>query len=551
MLNSRNNFIRNYLSVSLSEQHMATLASIIKEVDKDGLKGTSDEEFAAALYHFNHSLVTSDLQSPALQNTLLQQLGVAPFSEGPWPLYIHPQSLSVLSRLLLIWQHKATAQGDPDVPECLKVWERFVGTLKQNALQGTLPSDAEDLNVEHLQLLLLIFHNFSERGRRSIMMLCIQTIVELTGNMDTQQSSVPLIVARLLLVFDYLLHQYSKAPVYLFEQVQYNLLTPPIGWVSGSQDSSRRTSVPLYHGFKEVEENWTKHCSSDAVPQPRFYCILSLEASEDDLNRLDSMVCEVLFSRTMKYDELYTALTSLLAAGSQFDTLRRKENKNVTALEACALQYYFLILWRILGILPPSKNYMNQLATNTPEMSECDILHTLRWSSRLRIPSYVTWIKDHLTKQGMKAEHAASLIELASSKCSSVKYDVEIAEEYFARQISSFCGIDCTTILQLHEVPSLQSIYTLDAAISKIQVSLDEHFTKLAAETDPHKSSEMTKNLLPATLQLIDTYATFTRSYLLRSLSEEGSSENKPSEEKLRGMLLSWPLDPAVASPIL
>lgn len=61
--------------------------------------------------------------------------------------------------------------------------------------------------------------------------------------------------------------------------------------------------------------------------------------------------------------------------------------------EACALQYYFLILWRILGILPPSKTYMNQLAMNSPEMSECDILHTLRWSSRLRISSYVNWIK--------------------------------------------------------------------------------------------------------------------------------------------------------------
>lgn len=58
------------------------------------------------------------------QSTLLQQLGVAPFSEGPWPLYIYPQSLSVLSRLLLIWQHKATLQGEPDVPECIKVWER-------------------------------------------------------------------------------------------------------------------------------------------------------------------------------------------------------------------------------------------------------------------------------------------------------------------------------------------------------------------------------------------------------------------------------------------
>ncbi|XP_059232403.1 E3 ubiquitin-protein ligase UBR4 isoform X2 [Mustela nigripes] len=535
MLNSRNNFIRNYLSVSLSEHHMATLASIIKEVDKDGLKGSSDEEFAAALYHFNHSLVTSDLQSPILQNTLLQQLGVAPFSEGPWPLYIHPQSLSVLSRLLLIWQHKAGAQGDPDVPECLKVWDRFLSTMKQNALQGVVPNETEDLNVEHLQLLLLIFHNFTEKGRRAILTLFVQIIQELSANMDAQARSVPLILARLLLIFDYLLHQYSKAPVYLFEQVQHNLLSPPFGWANGSQDSnSRRATTPLYHGFKEVEENWSKHFSSDAVPQPRFYCVLSPEASEDDLNRLDSVACDVLFSKLVKYDELYTALTSLLAAGSQLDTVRRKENKNVTALEACALQCYFLILWRILGILPPSKTYMNQLAMNSPEMSECDILHTLRWSSRLRISSYVNWIKDHLIKQGMKAEHAGSLLELASTKCSSVKYDVEIVEEYFARQISSFCSIDCTTILQLHEIPSLQSIYTLDAAISKVQVSLDEHFSKMAAETDPHKSSEITKNLLPATLQLIDTYASFTRAYLLQNFNEEGSTE-KPSQEKLHG----------------
>lgn len=35
----------------------------------------------------------------------------------------------------------------------------------------------------------------------------------------------------------------------------------------------------------------------------------------------------------------------------------------------------------------------------------------------------------------MKPEHAGSLIELTSTKCSSVKYDVEIVEEYFARQV--------------------------------------------------------------------------------------------------------------------
>uniref|UniRef100_A0A8C2GSI0 Ubiquitin protein ligase E3 component n-recognin 4 n=1 Tax=Cyprinus carpio TaxID=7962 RepID=A0A8C2GSI0_CYPCA len=531
MLKSRNNFIRNYLSVSLTEQHMATLASIIKDVDKD-VKGSSDEEFASALYHFNHSLVTSDLPSPSLQNTLLQQLGVAPFSEGPWPMYIHPQSLSVVSRLLLIWQHKASQQGEPDVPECMKVWERFVGTLKQHTLQGAVPAD-EDLNVEHLQLLLLIFHNFSEKGRRNILTLCMQAIAEIAAHVDSQLQAVPLNLARILLVFDYLLHQYSKAPMYLFEQVQYNLLTPVSSGTSSGQDGGKRGGVPLYYGFKEVEENWAKHCSADSTVQPKFYCVLSPEASEDDRSRLDGKAFQVLFNGAVKYDDLYSSLISLLAAGSRFDTARRQENKPITPVEACSLQYYFLVLWKILGVLPPSKAYIEQLKSGNSDPSENDILHTLRWSSRLRVSTYVNWIKEYLVKQGMKADHATSLIEVASAKCSTVKYDVELAEEYIARQISSFCCVDPNSILPLHQVPSLQTIYTLDAVISKVQVSLDEHFSKVAADTDPHKSSEITKNLLPATLQLIDVYTAFTRSYLLMSLPEEG--ENKPTEAKLRG----------------
>lgn len=43
--------------------------------------------------------------------------------------------------------------------------------------------------------------------------------------------------------------------------------------------------------------------------------------------------------------------------------------------------------------------------------------------------------QENLVKQGVKADHATSLIEVVSSKCSAVKYDVEIAEEYIARQV--------------------------------------------------------------------------------------------------------------------
>lgn len=37
-------------------------------------------------------------------------------------------------------------------------------------------------------------------------------------------------------------------------------------------------------------------------------------------------------------------------------------------------------------------------------------------------------------KQGIKLDHATSLVEMASTKCSAVKYDVDLAEEYIARQ---------------------------------------------------------------------------------------------------------------------
>lgn len=44
-------------------------------------------------------------------------------------------------------------------------------------------------------------------------------------------------------------------------------------------------------------------------------------------------------------------------------------------------------------------------------------------------------MQEHLVKQGMKADQAAALVELTVSKCSTVKYDVELAEEYIARQV--------------------------------------------------------------------------------------------------------------------
>lgn len=100
----------------------------------------------------------------------------------------------------------------------LSLAHRFLGTLKQHTLQGAVHGE-DDLNVEHFQLMLLLFHNLSERGRGKVLTLVTQAIADVALSRESQLKAVPLNLARLLLVFDYLLRHYSKAPLYLFEQV--------------------------------------------------------------------------------------------------------------------------------------------------------------------------------------------------------------------------------------------------------------------------------------------------------------------------------------------
>lgn len=63
--------------------------------------------------------------------------------------------------------------------------------------------------------------------------------------------------------------------------------------------------------------------------------------------------------------------------------------------------------------------------------------------------------QEHLVKQGMKADQASSLVEITAAKCSTVKYDVELAEEYIARQVTF------ATLTDMHEYPK-KCLMTID-----------------------------------------------------------------------------------------
>ena len=76
-----------------------------------------------------------------------------------------------------------------------------------------------DLNLEHLQLLLFVFHNFSSTRREALLLRCARAIIQVT-RAPVLTKSTPVALARLLLLLDYFVHHFSAPPEGLFKQVQ-------------------------------------------------------------------------------------------------------------------------------------------------------------------------------------------------------------------------------------------------------------------------------------------------------------------------------------------
>lgn len=75
--------------------------------------GAMYSEFSQALSRYTHNLLARNTLSEALQNTLLQHLGISPWStETPgnssWPLQVYPRTLSVLAQVITICLVKIT-----------------------------------------------------------------------------------------------------------------------------------------------------------------------------------------------------------------------------------------------------------------------------------------------------------------------------------------------------------------------------------------------------------------------------------------------------------
>ncbi|KAL9924505.1 E3 ubiquitin-protein ligase-like protein poe [Glossina fuscipes fuscipes] len=437
-------YLQRYVKAGLSDQQMLLLANILKDLDRDSARGETEAtvcskwqtamiRFSGSVGRYLHNLVSASLVNETLQSNLLQHLGVSPWSTetSTWPLQIYPSTLSVLVQIILL---KPTQEKEA---ACLSVWHRLINTLVEGVC-GTsianMPSDVdyEDLNMEHAQLLLFLFHSLNLMQKKSILLLtaggvirCAEICREVPSGKPIRNSQI-MLLSRLLLFLEYLMKHLYNAPPELLDQVRWNLFS--ISTMHESQKISdlfnSKTKLTSFCR-KDIEEKFRKS-GTDCLTnmRPTFYSLTAVSDSSTSASvtvsqqefKLDGLAWNFILCTPdkLKYPLLVDALIDILSITDM--TLSWQSKSNTHTL--CAIRYCFGICWKLLLGLPPSTTHVEQLtADKTPN------LHSLMWSIRCPTSHYL--IVNSLIKQGMYTQFAETLWNNVSDRVSDIKFSLK------------------------------------------------------------------------------------------------------------------------------
>uniref|UniRef100_A0A1S4GBR0 UBR-type domain-containing protein n=1 Tax=Anopheles gambiae TaxID=7165 RepID=A0A1S4GBR0_ANOGA len=462
-------YLNRYVKTGLSEQQMVLLANILRDLDRDSARGEIDipgcmqwqnamVKFSGAVGRYLHNLISNSLLNESLQSALLLHLGVSPWTQDSnvWPLQVYSRTLAVLVQILLLKpsQEKEAA--------CLSVWHRLVNTIVEGICSTqTIPneSEIEDLNVEHAQLLLFLFHSLNLMQKKSILLLtaggvirCSEVCRSVTPDKPLRDNQI-MLLSRLLLFLEYLMKHLYNPPNVLLEQVRWNLFS--VFTLDSEQklaDLVNYKTKMMSFCRKDIEDKHRKLANEFSVGgvKPKFYSLTTVESKVQQEFKLDGLAWNFILCTPdkLKYPWLIDALIDILGitdmclARIPFQTL-------------CAVHYCFSLSWKLLLGLPPSTQHVEALM-----QEKSPNLHSLLWSIRCLHPithsHYL--IVNSLVKQGMYTQSAEAMWIRLTEHVSDVKYSLKmtlLGLESFAKNFSS-------------DQPRLSKIILLDSLMSHL-----------------------------------------------------------------------------------
>ncbi|XP_068695175.1 E3 ubiquitin-protein ligase UBR4-like isoform X2 [Montipora foliosa] len=551
--------LTDYIRHSFTEEHMSGLVAVVKDLDKLSITRMENDvdmdKLCGAVDQTVHLLLVSDLLSNSQQDIFLGQIGLAPLLEGPWPLKISQRCLGILARVLLARQQRSLhTDSGMDIPECITVWNRLLNTLRDLSLQGDHPQK-QDLNVEHLQLFLFIFHNFSMTQRKAILTYCAEVLI-VVANSTSVLHGVPVAICRLLQLLDYFLHHLSVPPQDLFKQVQQNLFqshTSASSRLSNDKGSTNELPIPLHYGAAGqghelppssikaqllVDDSFSSSSNSQTL-SPRFYELRPVLPGDS----LDKEACSTLLSLSeqgQSYKEFHSAIVKMLMAGSLHKAKHDMGNAQTASLVATVIKQSFILTWRILDCLPPSSDFFKELSQDLgkqhvqvtdPDLSR--LLCRLKFVSKLGIASpdvtYCESLKSNLVEQGMSNEDSQDIIEKVTKLSGNLHHSV-IMTKQLLKEInklqSEFIKDDIPS-----KLPGFLSLCVLDAVIGKTHVALNDSLCGNTHERpDLTLFAEYASELLPVLLDLISLYQRFAEYCCLSGALKQKSSDLDSTE---------------------
>ena len=264
------------------------------------------------------------------------------------------------------------------------MWERVLTSLTEAIIEDKDDNENfDDLNVEHVQLLLFLFHALALMQKKQLLLYTSNCIIKISKVKKVTEKQI-MHTARLIMVFEYIMKNLYEPPKTLLDEVQHNIF-------------KRQASQSVkYHSFEEIETN----LKNDDKP-PKFYNLFDAPKEfSNEVPKLDGLALSFILStnESLKYVQLYQALIENLSVAKSV----KIEKKNGFL---STVQYCFSLTMRVLQSLPPSVEFLESLPSSpylneNGDMDTCSLLHSLILSHRLNDKHFGIWVKDSLVKQG-------------------------------------------------------------------------------------------------------------------------------------------------------
>lgn len=513
-LSCNHKYLLAYMKGGLTEHQIVLLANILKDLDRDSMRADSEllpggcvrwqgalEKFSGYLCRYLHNLICNDVISEALQSSLLLHLGVSPWTYdlNVWPLQVYPRTLSVLVQIILMkpLQEKEAA--------CLSVWHRLINTLVEGVClpkgEGESP---EDLNVEHAQLLLYLFHSLNLMQKKSILLLTAGGVIRCAEVCRTIASEKPIadhqviLLSRLLLLLEYLMRHLYNGPNVLLEQVRFSLFSVlSIPAQKFQSDINKKAKMMMTYCRKELEEKHKKWNPEAArCTRPRFYSLTVTDNKLQQDFKLDGLAWNFILCTPdkLKYQLLVDSLIDILGVLDVCSTTSTYSTLSVA-------HYCFGLAWKLLLGLPPSTQHVEALmAEKVPEM------HSLMWSIRCQYASQEYLIENSLVKQGMYTEDAKSLWKKVSHHVAQLRYSVTQTIHGLNHFNQAFQYRKWIVLIQLMhylqtpffcpaESPKLSKVILVDTLITRINLVMEQEISKKKPDSLASNAADTVENI--------------------------------------------------------